>query len=450
MYRTIRLLVASSILALLPAMAAAETLQSVVRRTLATNPDLKALSFNRQAIDEELEAAKGLGRPTVDARAAAGHRRRDGTTGIAGISVHSKASRNRYEAGIVASQRLFDGGEAHAQVERQVNRVESARSRVQDTANAIALQATQAYLEIQRTSRVSAIAQGNIRAHEALLKKVRDRAEGGRGATSEVAQATARLNAAKASALEAQARNRDAISLFIAVVGTRPPARFEAVTPPGRALPKSVDAAVAQAQKGSPAIIARMFDAAAAHAAINVAKSDFYPKVTAELSADYYNDMDRSIGRRTDVTGMIVVRQNLYRGGIDSALVREAYARANESQATSDLMRRTVEREVRLSWTAMTIARARAEVITRQLEQNRTVIKAYTEQFELGQRTLIDLLDVQNELFINETSVVTEGFVSNFNTFRVLASMGRLVPSLGLDYNEEARRMPVPSGAISP
>lgn len=358
MRRAYCLLFLSTVLAISPGFAAAESLKSVVRRTLATNPDLKALSFNRQAIDEELEAAKGLGRPSIDVRAAAGHRNRDGTSGVAGAAVHSRASRNRYEAGVVASQRLFDGGETRAQVERQVNRVESARSRVQDTANAIALQATQAYLEIQRTSRVSAIAQNNVRAHETLLKKVRDRAQGGRGASSEVAQATARLNAARASALEAVARNRDAVSLFIAVVGTKPPARLETVTPPLKALPKSVDAAVAQAQKGSPAIIARMFDAAAANAAIDVARSDFYPKVTAELSADYYSDMDRSVGRRTDVTGMIVMRQNLYRGGIDSARVREAHARANESQATSDLMRRTVEREVRLSWTAMTIARA--------------------------------------------------------------------------------------------
>jgi outer membrane protein, adhesin transport system len=308
----------------------------------------------------------------------------------------------------------------------------------------------QAYLEIQRTSRVSALAQGNVKAHEDLLRKVRVRAEGGRGAGSEVAQATARLNAAKASALESVARNRDAVSLFIAVVGTKPPAKLEPVTPPGRALPPSVDLAVSQAQKGSPAIIARMFDAAAASAAINVAKSDFYPKVSAELSADYYNDTDRSTGRRADVTGMIVVRQNLYRGGIDSARVREAYARANEAQATSDLMRRTVEREVRLSWTAMTIARARSEVINRQLEQNRIVVSAYSEQFELGQRTLIDLLDVQNEIFVNQTSAVTETFVSNFNTFRVLAAMGKLVPALGIDYNDEARRMPVPSAAILP
>jgi adhesin transport system outer membrane protein len=331
-----------------------------------------------------------------------------------------------------------------------MNRVESARSRVQDTANAIALQATQAYLEIQRTSRIRAIAQNNVAAHQRILDKVRARANAGRGASAEVAQATARFNAARAAALETEARHRDAVSLFIAVVGARPPARLEPVTPPGRSLPANVDHAVAQAQKGSPAIIARMFDARAAVAAIDVARSDFFPKVTAELSADYYSDMDRGTGRRGDVTGMLVMRQNLYRGGIDSARVREANARASEAQATSDLMRRTVEREVRLSWTAMTIARARADVIGRQLEQNRIVISAYNEQFELGQRTLIDLLDVQNEIFVNETSLITEQFVSNFNVFRVLGAMGRLVPALGLDYNEEANRRPVPSAAIIP
>ncbi len=191
-----------------------------------------------------------------------------------------------------------------------------------------------------------------------------------------------------------------------------------------------------------------MFDAKAAVAAIDVARSDFFPKVTAELSADYYSDADRATGKRAEVTGMLVMRQNLYRGGIDSARVREATARAGEAQATSDLMRRTVEREVRLSWTAMTIARARAEVIGRQLEQNRVVIGSYREQFELGQRTLIDLLDVQNEIFVNETSLVTEQFVSNFNVFRVLGAMGRLVPALGIDYNAEANRRPVPAAAL--
>jgi outer membrane protein, adhesin transport system len=427
----------------------AEELRSVVRRTLDTNPELKALMHNRNAIDQELEAAKGLGLPSVDVRGAAGQKSSEGSAVPAG-GARAYRDRNRYESSVTVSQRLFDGHDTKSQVERQTSRVNSARSRVADTANAIALQAAQAYLEIQRTTQVRAIATRNVAAHQALLAKVKARAEGGRGAGAEVNQAQARFNAAKAALTEADARHKDAVSLFIAVVGTRPPAKLEPVNPPQKALPKTVDIAVAQAQKGAPAIIARMFDADAALAAINVARSEFYPKITAEFSADYAYDVDRTYGRRTDVSGMLVYRQNLYRGGIDSARVREAHHRAAEAQSSADLMRRTVEREVRLSWTALHSARDRSVYIARQLEQNREVFKAYGEQFELGQRTLLDLLDVQNESFVNETTLATETFVSQFNVFRVLAAMGRLVPALGAEYPDEVKRIPIPSAAIIP
>jgi outer membrane protein, adhesin transport system len=427
----------------------AENLGSVVRRTLDTNPELKALMHNRNAIDEELEAAKGLGLPSVDVRAAAGHRASEGSSVPAG-GAHSYRERNRYEAGATISQRLFDGFETKSQVERQLNRVGSARSRVADTANAVALQATQAYLEIQRTTQVKAIASRNVAAHQALLEKVKARTTAGRGAGAEVNQAQARLLAARSALTEADARNKDAVSLFIAVVGSKPPAKLQAVKPPSNLLPKNVDEAVSHARKGSPAIIARMFDAQAASLAINVAKSEFYPKINAEFSADYAYDVDRTYGRRTDVSGMVVYRQNLYRGGIDSARVREARSRSEEAFSSADLIGRTVEREVRFSWTAMHSARTRSDIISRQLEQNRSVFKAYGEQFELGQRTLIDLLDVQNESFVNETTLATETFVSQFNVYRVLASMGRLVPALGAEYPEEARRIPLPSAAIIP
>lgn len=433
----------------MPSGVQAETMQSVVRRTLATNPDLKALSFNRQAIDQELIAAKGLGLPSVDVRAATGHRASEASA-IPGGGARAYRERNRFEAGVGVSQRLFDGYETKSQVERQVNRVQSARSRVADTANSIALQAAQAFLEIQRTAQIRGIADRNVKAHEALLGKVRLRADGGRGATSEIAQAQARLQSAKAARVEADARYKDAIALFRAVVGTNPPAKITAGPAPTGRLPKSVDVAVGEALKGAPSIIARMFDAQAATAAINVARSEFYPKISAEFSADYAYDVDRTYGRRADASAMLVYRQNLYRGGIDSARVREAHARADEAHATTDLMRRTVEREVRLSWTAMTSAKARSELIARQLDQNRQVIGAYGEQFELGQRSLLDLLDVQNELFVNETTLTTEAFVSQYNVYRVLAAMGRLVPALGLDYNEEAKRVPVPSAALLP
>lgn len=445
MRKAVLLFVTSAMLAgAFPGMAMAQPLQTVVRKTLDTNPELQAFFFNRRAIDQELEAAKGLGLPGVDVRAGAGHRTTDQSLAARGLGLTGSdgyRSRNRFEAGVSVTQRLFDGFEREHQVSRQANRVESARHRVLDAANSVALQAVQAYLEVLRAQRVVAVANGNLEAHQSILRKVRDRAENGRSPQAEIAQANARLEAARAAQAEAQGRLRDAHSLFIAVVGERP-GRLTAPGAIDRRLPAGVDQAVAAAQKGSPAIIARMFDAYAAADAIGIARSEFFPKLTAEAGVDHTYDADPSNGRRTDAYGMVVLRQNLYRGGIDTARTREAMSRTDEAMALRGQTARSVEREVRLSWSAIQTARARAAAIGRQLDQNRQVIVAYNEQFALGQRSLLDILDVQNEIFVNESVLETERFVADFNSYRVIAAMGDLVRALGLDQPQDGTRGP--------
>jgi outer membrane protein, adhesin transport system len=434
--------------------AKAQTLLSAVRQTLQTNPELQSLRYNRLAIDQELEAAKGLGLPSVDVRAGISHRATDQSREARGTTLPpGYRSRNRAEAGIVATQRLFDGFETKHQVERQGNRVESARNRVLDTANSVALQAVQAHLEVLRAQRVREVAQRNVERHQALLNKVQDRVGSGKGPSSEINQAQARLNAAKAALGEADGRLRDGRSLYNAVVG-RQPGKLMAATAPYKALPKTVDQAVMAAKKGSPAIIARMFDGYAAEAAIGVARAEFMPKLNLELSADYSLDADKSNGRRTDLSAMLMYRQNLYRGGIDTARTREATNRALEAHELTGQAMRSVERDVRVSWSAIQTATLRAGAIDRQLQNNRQVVAAYNEQFDLGQRTLLDILDIQNEIFVNETVLETERFVADFNVYRVVAAMGKLVSTLGLSNPDEGKFSPdydvrlIPKGAL--
>ncbi|MGL4727869.1 MAG: TolC family protein, partial [Bosea sp. (in: a-proteobacteria)] len=185
----------------------AQSLTSVVRKTLDTNPELQALVFNRRAIDQELEAAKGLGLPSIDSRVSAGHRTTDQSLTARGLGLgEGYRSRNRLEAGVTVTQRLFDGFDRENQVARQGNRVESARHRVLDTANSVALQAVQAHLEVLRSQRVLGVASKNVKDHQSILTKVRDRAGSGRSPQSEVNQAAARFQGAKAAEVEAQGR----------------------------------------------------------------------------------------------------------------------------------------------------------------------------------------------------------------------------------------------------
>ncbi|MEL7049432.1 MAG: TolC family protein, partial [Pseudomonadota bacterium] len=216
-----RLLSAAAIALIAGSSAApADTLRGVVNEALETNPELAAIRYNRQAIDHELRAARGLGLPSVDLRAQSG-RQRDNVKNGAGF-VTSDPWRNHKEISLSASQRLFDGFERDHEVARQKNRVQSARWRVADTANSIALRTVQAYFEVQRAVAVLDAARDNLRALQRLQSRVLRRVNSGLDNAAEETEAGSRVAQAVAIVAEAEARLSDAKALFKAVVGRLP------------------------------------------------------------------------------------------------------------------------------------------------------------------------------------------------------------------------------------
>ncbi len=430
-----RLLAAGMVFVAIATPAIAESLQSVVQRALETNPELGAIRFNRQAIDQELRAARGLHLPTVDLRSEHG-RHSNYARSATGIVKDNDWYNQRDVSGVI-SQRVFDGFEATHEVARQKDRVESARWRVTDTANSIALRSVQAYLEVLRAHSVLSAARSNLSQLQTINERVRNRVSGGKGSSSEETEAGARIASGRAIMAEAEGRARDAEALFRAVVGG-PPMQLGAVNVPHRALPKSVELAVAEAKDAAPSVIATQHDAAAAGAAVGGAYSRLYPKLNFELSADRGASIAEANDRSNDARAMLVVRWNLFNGGIDRARIDEAKSRALEATEISHNTQRIIERETRVSWNAMAAAAARVPAFRRQLELTRATRATYRDQYDAGQRRLLDLLEIQNEVFVTESSLRTEELIGQYNSFRVLASIGRLVPALGLELPDEA------------
>lgn len=428
--------VAAAIAVLAWSPAAAQSLTSVVREAVGASPEVGSIRANRRAIDQELEAAKGLNRPSVDLSATAGVRAGDIPDTRTGRETR-RIGRDRASGGVTVTQNLFDGFEGTSERRRQGERVNSARSRVADTSNSIALRTVQAYLEVQRSGSVVAVARQNVAAHGDILRRVRARSDGGGGSPVDANVAAARLEASRAFLAEAEARHRDAQTLYRAVVG-RAPGKLQPVSAPVKALPRTVEIAVSEAVQIAPSVVAALADTRAAEAAIDTAKARFYPRLDAQVGVDanygLYN-RDRS---RVEASAMLVLRQNLYRGGIDTARVAEARERSFEAKDAAENARRVVEREVRFAWSAIQSAQARRTALSRQLDENRKAFSGYVQQYELGQRTLIDILDIQNEMFITQTNVVTEEFSGRYSVFRVLAGIGRLLPALGIDAPLEA------------
>ncbi len=397
----------------------AESLKAAVHEALDSHPEIAALGHNQQAISQELEAAKGLWMPKLDIEAKAGG------------YINEDTESERFELSAILSQPVFDGGRGSSETKRHRERVKSAKGRIADTANAVALRVAQAYTEVQRARAVLNASRQNLKALRNISYLVSRRASGGHGNRAETAQARARIASAKAAETEARQRLGDAYALYIAAVG-RPPKKLTTRAAPVTNMPRSLNEAIRRARESSPKISALRHTALAAEAAIGTAKSALLPKFNVELSGNYANRIKYTSSRDIHGKALMVMRWNVFNGGIDTARVREAEYRASESKSLAYAALRNVERDIRFAWNARKAAMARVTYLRRQLAANRSALSAQKGQFTIGKRTLLDILDTQNEVFVSSTSLATAIFSARYNTYKVLAAMGQLVPSLNI------------------
>lgn len=418
----------------------AASLQESVAKAVSTNPRIGSLQSNRLAIDQELKQARGLYLPQVDLRAAIGPEWSDSPR----TRANDGGSRwdTRKESSVVIQQRIFDGFETDSEVGQQQGRSKSASFRVRESAENTGLDAAEAHIEVLRFRKLVQIAEANVEVHRGYLERVKQRTQSGAGTADEIAQAQARLEQAQALLAENQNGLRDAEALYIKTVGDAP-GDLDEVPFPTPQMPADLDNALLLLAK-NPTVKITEADIEVTDALIGLAESRFYPKINLELSARHDSDLDGINGRDRDAIALLVMRWNLYRGGIDTANRNEAVERRSEARNNRLVAVREFEEEMRNSWAALEASTRRAELLRSAVQQNTIVRDAYNEQFDLGTRSLLDLLDSENELYATMARQITAEHARVFAAYRVLAVGGELLSSLGV--NPPAQATPSDEG----
>jgi outer membrane protein, adhesin transport system len=432
--------------------AGATTLEDSVRASLETNPDIGVVQADRQAIDQELRQARAEYLPSIDLRGAAGpeYTNSPGTRNRATRPPGGDASTTlmRWESQITLSQLLFDGFATQSEIQRQISRIDSAAFRVQEAAEFTALDAIEAHLEVLRNQVLVMLARENLAEHQRILGLVRELEGQGASSIADLRQTEARIAAAQTSLATATGNLRDAEALYISVVGTQPEALEDPLVP-FPAVPESGEAAAAKAAVDSPTVLIANADIDVAEAELRGSRSGYYPRLDLELGAAANDNLDGVKGGDVEAQALFVVRYNLFRGGGDIAREREAFARLKEARQALRQVQRDAEQDARVAYNALTTARARLEALRAAVEAQRATRDVYAQQFDLGQRSLLDLLDAQNELFIARSNFTTAQFTEFFGVYRVLAVTGDLLMTLDIDRPKESisiyrkRREPV-------
>lgn len=409
----------------------AASLADTVQYTIRTNPEVLQAAANRRAIDFELRQAKGLYYPQIDLRAGVGPEWTRNTT------VKPNTTLTRYESRVTVQQRIFDGFETESEKERQAARIDSAASRVRERSEFLGLNAVQFYLDVLRTTAIVEQAVANVQAHRRVLGAVQTRFRGGQTGVGDVHQAEARVANAEATLVTSRRSQRDAVIQFTRVVGQEPEDLVRPVMEES-ALPGSSFEAVEIGIQNNPTIKLAKADVDVSKAEISATKVPFWPVVNLEVSGSANQNLDGVRGSNNDASALVVFSYNLYRGGIDEANKFEFVQRHAESLERLASLKRQVAEDVRQSWNAMIKAREELGNLIDQVAADEKVVVTYRQEFQIGQRDLLDLLDSENELFNSRVRAITADYAAEFGGYRVLASIGQLLNVLGVNAVREA------------
>ncbi len=420
--------------------AQAVSLTESIELAISTNPDIGIVASNREAVDEELKQARGLWLPQIDVAAGIGKERtQDNNTRRqrTSASVQDALTLTREEVSITLQQRIFDGYETDSMIEREMARVESAAYRVHENAEFLALDVIGAYVEVLRQRELVRLAEENLRVHLGILDSLQQRLAGGGGSRADVAQTEARSARARATVTQTLNDLRDAEAAFTRIVGQYPD-QLEAPEFPEGVLPADLDAAVTLANTNNPTTRIFEADVRTAEAEVTIAEVPFYPAVTLEAESEYNAGRDGIESNEFNNQVMLRLRWNLFRGGIDRANRQEQLSRMAESKNRRLRSFLNAQQEMRQSWFALEASRQRVEDLADSVRFNMETRDAYRQQFEVAQRTLLDVLDAENELFVSSGQLVSAQTNEILASYRILAVGGMLMSTLSIAPPQQA------------
>ncbi|MEE4317548.1 MAG: TolC family protein [Erythrobacter sp.] len=405
------------------------SMREAIETAIASNPEIAQAQMNTEAIQFEREQAQSLYFPTIDVEASAGVRRLENATRRAlGIANNWL---NPLEAQVRGDWTLFDFGRRRGELLRQAARVDGASLRVLERSEFIALQVARQYLNILLQERIVAAATDNVLFHEQMTASLSEGVSQGSISIADLQQAEERLQAAivlKSEAEEDLTNAKTSLQRLTGLDITR------ANLPPALAqnLPASEEMAIGQARTANPLVREAQADVDAANALVMSAKGELAPRIGVDVTGRIGEDIDGFRGETNDVQGRVYIRWQLFDGGRRAAQVQEMTRRASEARFRLHDRVREAEEDVRNAWTAMTTQKSVFSALERQSQVSDDLLLSYRSQFNIGRRSLLDVLDAQNTRFNTQVRRETARFSELFAQYQVLAATNNFLNALNV------------------
>ena len=415
----------------------AQDLQTSIQEVLNTNPIILERLKNYNSVKEDITSAQSAYYPKVDISVGAGFENTE-KTDLPGNLPDTSEDFDVYQGTLSYTQNLFKGFETYHQVSQQEYRTISAAYSYIEKVNDTAFEMVNTYLQVMRNIELIETAKDNVAINDEIFIKVKKLYDSGLTTLSEVNKIESSLSLAKSNLVIQENTMMDVTYNMHRVLG-----RYLDITKMSKPklnvnFPSTIEEAAQYAIEHNPSLLVSKYNIKLAQATHKEKESSYYPQIDIEVSQSINKNMSSIEGVNSRFKAMAYVKYNIFNGFSDSSAIQKSISQVHQEVESKNNLRRQVIEGLNLSWVANEKLEEQLVHLEKYKEFSKKTLTLYAKEYDLGRRSLLDLLSAQNDFIGAKSQIINNNYSMLFAKYRILDAMGILVPTIMSEDNSYA------------
>jgi outer membrane protein len=407
----------------------ADTMENALLRAYRNNPQLNAQRASVRVIDENVPQALAGYRPKVAGVFAAGVGYTDQLAdGSAGKKIE-QGDQTPHSATLTVTQTVYNGNQTANKTRAAESQVFGAREGLRLMEQSVLLAAATIYMDYLRDAAILEVQKSNTHVLELTLKQTRDRYSAGLVTPTDVAQSEAQLAAAQSQELAAVSTLTTTRANFRRIVGIEP-ANLQPASPVDRYLPPTVGGAIELALRQNPNVTAAMYGVDVSFLTVKINEGALYPSVSLQASVSKVWDPNITTINQFTAAANAQLNVPIYQGGAEYSLIRQSKESLQQQRLTLEQVRDQARADLVTAWGQLLAGKAQVIAAQSQVEASELAYLGTSKEAQVGQRTVIDILNAQQTLVNARVALVTAQHDRVVASYAVLSAIGRLSPQV--------------------
>ena len=411
------------LLSLLSTAMFAETLQESLTEVLQTNPLIQERLKNYEATKQDITSAESGYYPKLDLKLGAGQENIKRVSQTTDYSV--------YETSLNYTHNIFNGFGTTSLVQGQEYKTVAAAYSYVEKVNTTATELTNTYLEVLKNKELLGTAKENVAIDQEIFNKVKKLYKAGLTTLSEVKKIESSLALAKSNLVVQENNLLNASYNLQKVLGHELKAdAMQKPTLDATLLPATQEEALTFALKHNPSLLANEYNIKVAKATNKEKKANYYPKIDLQLSQAYNHNVSQIKGKDDEFRAMAYVSYNLFNGFNDKAAIEKSYTQVAQQFENKQNTKREIVQSLNLSWAAKEKLQEQLVHLKEYKKFSNKTLVLYSKEYDLGRRSLLDLLSAQNDFIRSKAQIITTEYSILYAEYKILNAMGILVRTI--------------------